>query len=384
MVRTKRQAREVIAGEGQGRPSPGEKNLHKDRPLQGVRYLTSTLVCVDPARSLGHLLHRPGDEGVRGCVIPQPPMKLSCTVLALMAIARGDPASPSPRWVQAAALPVALHDVSGAVIGGKLYVAGGAMTDWGPPQVFRAYREVWCLDPESGCWSVAATLAHPRIYAATVAFQGKVWVVGGDIIDDAGVRRSTLSVDIVDPVSGRVSSGPSLPAFQPAPLGLVTGGRLYVMGASDRSLPGRVDSLGAGETRWKPEPAGPVNMWALAGAERDGLLYVCVPASGLWSFDPARGSWSHIGGPTAPRSPEVVSWRGEIWIIGGRDLADPTQVEIFEPGSGRWRLAPPIPEPLAWGAAAVVGDRIHVVGGAAGTRDPARPFVFSNRTWVLR
>jgi hypothetical protein len=286
------------------------------------------------------------------------------------------PATPGP-WRVMTRMPASNHDLSAAVVDDFLYVAGGLTAEWGYPARSHAFNELWALDARTWTWRIAAKFPQPRIYCATVAFQGRVWIVGGDVVSAEGRRRSTTSATIFDPKTGIVVAGPDLPVAQPAPLALVARKRLYVMGTANRESPGRMDSIGPDETSWRREPDGPPRMWALAGAAWENRLYVAVPHTGLAVFDPETRRWNISGGPTHPRSPQVAAWRGEIWLIGGRDIAKPRDTRIFNPRTLGWRSGPPLDRELAWGAAAVVQDQIVVTGGAAGP-------CYSDRTYVLQ
>ena len=59
----------------------------------------------------------------------------------------------------------------------------------------------------------------------------------------------------------------------------------------------------------------------------------------------------------------MTAYRGEIWMMGGRDISDGKQTLIFSPLSRTWRNGPPLPHELSWGAAAVIADQLIVTGG---------------------
>jgi hypothetical protein len=276
------------------------------------------------------------------------------------------------------------HDISAAVSGGRIYVAGGLTEHWGSPPRRHAFDEIWEFQPGAAAWSTVARLSSPRIYCGTVAFADEIWVLGGDTVDPNEVRQASSRVEIFAPASRTLRPGPDLPVAQPAPLALALQDRLYVVGAGDRESPGRMDSLGTGESAWRREPDGPAAMWALAGAADASHLYVCVPGSGLWRYRPATRLWQALGGPVQPRSPQVARWRDEIWILGGRDLADGRAVWIFAPATGRWRPGPSLPEPLAWGAAAAVDGALYLIGGAWNSSQSPNGFDYSDRIYALR
>ena len=291
-------------------------------------------------------------------------------------ITAASPPSPVAQWKTVAQMPASNHDISAAVLDGFLYVAGGSTAEFGTPFRFHAFDEVWQLDPAQWTWRTVAKFPQPRIYCATVEFAGKIWVLGGETLHADGQRRAAKTVNIFEPATGALTVGPELPEAFSAPLALVAGERLYVMGSGSKTERGHVFSLGYRETAWRREPDALPRMWALAGASLGGRLYVCVPFTGLASFDPPTGRWEIIPGPTQPRSGQVAAWRDEIWIMGGRDITDQSETRIFNPITRAWRTGPALPRPLAWGAAAVVNDQLVVTGGAAGPS-------YNDRTFVL-
>ncbi len=296
-------------------------------------------------------------------------------------------AAPAAAWREVARMPADNHDLAAAVTGGKLYVAGGVTNDYQGTGRVKAFDEIWELDPRTWSWRAAARFARPRIYCGTEAFGERVWIAGGDILHEDGQRRATTIVETYDPKTGALERAPDLPFAPPRPLALAAAGRLWVVGTidrDDRTGRGQLASIGPGEKAWRKEPEALPKMYALAGAALNDKLYICVPETGLAEFDPATRAWRVIPGPTQPRSGQVAAWRGEIWIAGGMDLADRAETRIFNPAQGTWRMGPPLPNPLAWGAAGVVDDQLVVTGGAY-YKDVTgkRRATFSDRTLAL-
>ena len=296
-------------------------------------------------------------------------------------------AAPATAWREVVRMPADNHDLAAAVTGGKLYVAGGVTNDYKGTGRVQAFDEIWELDPRAWSWRAVAKFARPRIYCGTEAFDGRVWVAGGDILHDDGERRATMLVETYDPKTGALERAPDLPFALPRPLALAAAGRLWVVGTLDRTGRagrGQFASIGPGENAWRTEPEALPKMYALAGAALNDRLYISVPETGLAEFDPATRAWRVIPGPTQPRSGQVAAWRGEIWIAGGVDLADRAETRIFNPAQGTWRVGPALPNPLAWGAAGVVDDQLIVAGGAyhKDITGPRRA-IFTDRTLAL-
>ncbi|MEY2878190.1 MAG: hypothetical protein RLZZ15_570, partial [Verrucomicrobiota bacterium] len=227
-------------------------------------------------------------------------------------------------WREIARMPADNHDLAAAVVAGKLYVAGGATNDYKGTGTIHNFDEIWELAPPSSSssssptsspssawsWRAVAKFARPRIYCGTAAFDGRVWIAGGDILHEDGQRRPTTLVEAYDPKTNTLTRAPDLPVALPRPLALAAAGRLWVVGARDRVERGQFASIGPGETAWRVEPDAPPKMWALAGAALADRLYYCVPDTGLAEFDPATRAWRVIPGPAQPRSAQVAAWRG--------------------------------------------------------------------------
>ncbi|MFN7625126.1 MAG: hypothetical protein ACK5RS_18465, partial [Acidobacteriota bacterium] len=80
---------------------------------------------------------------------------------------------------------------------------------------------------------------------------------------------------------------------------------------------------------------------------------------------------------------QMAAWRGEIWMMGGRDITNLAETRIYNPRTRTWRMGPELPIPLSWGAAGVVGGRLYVTGGAAERSADDRTWIYNDRTFRL-
>jgi hypothetical protein len=290
------------------------------------------------------------------------------------------------RWQLVDRLTAGDHDLSGDVLNGKFYMAGGQNAGWGYPAVPHVFRELLAFDPRTMRWSTVAQLDQPRYYNGTSFLDGRIWIIAGYTRDQAYKPVRLNSVVIINPTTGSRTAGPSLPLPLDNPLAMHVGGRIYVAGSelastttptSGPQRPCLLLSIGLGETAWRREPDGPPFLIALAGTVQDGAIYLALAGNGLGRFDTLKKTWSVVPVAHAARSPQMAAYKGEIWIMGGRDIEHQDATTIYSPRNGSWRQGPNLPRPLAWGAATEVGGRLMVVGGAAGRG-------YNNRTFVLR
>ncbi len=285
-------------------------------------------------------------------------------------------------WEIVARMPASNHDLTAAVLQNKFYVAGGLTEEWGFPTRSHPFDELWELDPKNWQWRVAGKFGRGRIYCATAAFDNKIWVVGGDVIEADGTRHAVTSVQIFDPHTKNISEGIPNTIARPMPMALAANGRLYVMGneRDKYDQPGQMESIGAGETTWRREPDAPTGMGPLAGATLDGKLYVTVRDRGLLIFDTTTKRWE-LDAIFKPRSCQMTAYRGEIWMMGGRDTAGEDQTLIYSPQTKKWRQGPLLPRPLSWGAAEVINGKLIITGGAASY---GKDYLYNDLTFVLR
>lgn len=292
--------------------------------------------------------------------------------------------SPTNPWRKATPLPWRNHDISAVTLNGRIHVAGGLARLGAEPHPGTAFATLLGRAPDTGRWACYASLRAPRIYAATTAFSGEVWVLGGDEVTPGLGRQPVVAVESFGPDRWAAQVRPPLPLALPVPVAAAVGETLCAVGRPPGSDRLAAFALYEPVGSWRELAAGPRTTCAIAGCGAEDCLYVAIPGESLWSFTPSCGGrWRSVGGPAMPRSPQMAVSRGAIWILGGREAGAGTEVLIYEPAAARWGCGPVLPEPLAWGAATVCQDELFVIGGA--WDDPTQPggWSYSDRTWVL-
>lgn len=272
------------------------------------------------------------------------------------------PAGPGFNSTAAAPLPVPRSEVAGVAWQGRLVVAGGFLSDggssgqvdaWRPDggwerlpdlpeprnhagaavhadrlhvvggydQGGRASARVWSLGDGEDRWRAEPMLPAPRA-AAVVVSDGQRLVVAGGVVDGA------VSSSAVVFGAGRWTSGPPLATAREHPAGASSGGRVYALAGRTAGLDSNLDvveSLGPGESSWRPEPSLPV---ARGGTSADTVNGVVCIAGGE---DPAGtepvvlclrgGAWEVVGRLTEPRHGlAVVALSGALHVVAGGPL----------------------------------------------------------------
>jgi serine/threonine protein kinase len=147
---------------------------------------------------------------------------------------------------------------------------------------------------------------------------------------------------------------------------------------------------------WRTLPPLPTPRQNMAAAVLDGTVWVIgglAPGSKgsrkVEGYDPVINEWK--AGPDLParlHHEMVVTYKGELVVIGGwiPKGSDPSAVEsdrVYALRDGSWHQLASLNRPRVAGAAAVVGDRIVVVGGQSKKRLLDTTEVFDGKRWTV-
>lgn len=175
---------------------------------------------------------------------------------------------------------------------------------------------------------------------------------------------------------------------------------IYFISSRDKGNGGSTGSASKPTTEtqagWKPITNARVAREAAATTQADGTIWIFggLGSDGSVSgrhegYDPAIDSWK--GGDDLPvpvQHAMSVTWQGTPVVLGGwRAEGANTQIatdKVWRVVNSRWVELPPLLQPRAAGAAAVVGGRLVVTGGVgANGRLLNTTEVFDGNTWKL-
>jgi hypothetical protein len=168
---------------------------------------------------------------------------------------------------------------------------------------------------------------------------------------------------------------------------------------SGTSPPARDPAAGSAPAAgWLPRHAAPVAVQQVNATVLDGRVWVAggVTSSGEATastqfYDPAINSWDQ--GPPLPEPLNhamLVTYHDQLVVIGGfhgrgHDLLAETSARmlLLDNKTGKWVDGPPLGHPRGAGGAAVVGDKIVVVGGRTGNPEQlvTQTEVYDGTSW---
>lgn len=220
-------------------------------------------------------------------------------------------------WSLGAPMPTARSEITSAVLDGKIYVVGGFEASGGNSDVVEAY------DPYADAWQRVAPLPVRLDHAMAASDGGTLYVMGGYRVFGAEISSATYEYD---PQADAWTERAPLPLPRAAGAAVAVDGVIYIVG-------------GVG-----PEPTVPLAYDVAADAWRE-----------LREFASSTASREHL-------TAQAVD--GRIYVIGGRwQGVNVDTVEVYDPASDSWQTLAPMPTARGGLASAVIGGRIHVVGG---------------------
>jgi len=269
----------------------------------------------------------------------------------LGALERYDPSSQS--WSKLPDMPTPRGDLGAAVVGRRLVAVGGE----GPTSVFPTVES---FDITTRAWSSLPAMLTPRHGIAVATVGTSVYGIDGAQVPSHGVSTNIAEVLPFTPAA-TVTSAPSASVSSP----------------------------------WRAVHSAPTARQEVASTVDDGVVWVIGGITGPTSstakvegYDPAIDTWK--SGPDLPlplHHAMAVTYNGEIvvmggWVPQGGNLNGQTSNKVFKLQGSAWVELPPMTAPRAAGAAAVVGNRIVVVGGQADGQLLPFSEVFDGTKWA--
>jgi N-acetylneuraminic acid mutarotase len=254
-----------------------------------------------------------------------------------------DPAT--NKWTRKKQMPLPAHHVAAVDYRGKIYLFGGggkvdsAEGNWYP------LDNSWEYDPVKDTWKALAPMPTARGSAVAAVVGGKIYVMGGASVHPGAKlasltpalpHRSLATNEMYDPATNKWESRSPMPtARNHASIGAVNG-KIYVIG-------GRVGSVfvNASATDIVEEYDPAIDSWGIARARmptaRSGVAYgthggkiyvaggeylnsqVVGAFRDLEAYDPAANAWTMLAPLPLPRNAPAVAVLGNrLYLISGQ------------------------------------------------------------------
>jgi N-acetylneuraminic acid mutarotase len=269
-------------------------------------------------------------------------------------------------------------EISGAVLGDKIFVIGGA-----------DYREdgavdtVEIYDPVSNEWASGPSLPYVLDHAPSVAYDGKIYVMGGFLEG----KTTTDKMLIYDPETNEWTEGTPMPSSTAAAVAEVVNGSIYVIGGLDieHNPVDRNEAYHIENDTWTSKASMPGEQGRkhhAASAEVDGKIYVIggrlfgngVPneindaltnLDDNWMYDPKKNNWTQMESMPIRRSGfTAAALDGKIYVFGGQAAEGSIiNAESYDPDENRWAIEPNMKIDRSGLSAVAYNNKIYVLGG---------------------
>ncbi len=260
-------------------------------------------------------------------------------------------------------MPIANSEFGAAVIGGKIYAAGGFLEE--------NEHALLIFDPAAGRWSVGPDLPTGTHHAGVVAVQGKLYVVAG-----TGLASSTLQ--IFDPATETWSEGAAMPTARTAMATVVRNGKIHAIGGSRSIITGGAvtahEVYDPATDSWEELAPLPRASEHVFGGVLGGKIYVVGGRNNLANrndtqiYDPVSDTWTQGARMESPASGHAVGVHdGKIYAYGGEDIgggAVSNVLQSYDPAADAWTLLEPAPEALHGVGHVLFRGKFYILGGS--------------------
>lgn len=310
---------------------------------------------------------------------------LSGLLLAASAFGQG-------KWIKLAPFPDPSEELLGASAGGKMYVFCGLAPGWVPKALVYEY------DPATDKWAKKKPMGLPSHHVAFTEYRGKIYAFGGFVLPQSG-PAAWVPINNAweyDPANDSWKALAPMPTRRGSPVAVTIGDKMYIIGgavpgpnqtavhpARPHTSVGTVEEYDPATNTWRarasmPTPrnhatAGAVNGKAYVIGGRVGAAFISGGSSNIGvieGYDPATDSWSQglARMPTARSAGAGGAYGGRVYVTGGeyqdyRMMATLKAFEAYDPATNSWQTLPSLPVSRHGLAAAVIGNRLHMVSG---------------------
>lgn len=232
-------------------------------------------------------------------------------------------------------------------------------------------------------WTAAATMPRARAYAPAAEYRGRIYVAGGAISDANGLEIAR-SVDVYDNKSWTAAQRMQSRRYGHALVAYKSG--LYALGGNDAEA-AMLSSVEVFDGHsWQPAPAMLSPRAGHVAAVLNGKLYVFGGASDGTSVEAFDGErWAAVEGdmPSARREFAVATMGDRVLVLGGyigNSSNTLATVDAFDGHS--WHAEPPMAVPRYHLSAAVFEGKLFAIGGSSNTTvDVDAVEVFNGTRW---
>ena len=278
-------------------------------------------------------------------------------------------------WTYKADMPTVRSFFGGGVVDGKIYVIGGA------PSNFSVTSAVEMYDPIVDTWTKMANMPSARCGHATCTFDGKIYVFGG--VSPDAYSTAKKNVYVYDPQIDAWTQKSDMP-YAIAWCGIaVVDDTIYLIGGMLSNLSPPVSTVMAYDpiTESWTQKADMPTARGLSACVVDGKIYAIGGAKEDWRvfsykhvevYDPSTDTWTRKSDmPTERWGLGTCVVHRKIYAIGGWSGSDAcTANEVYDAIADTWTTKSPMQQKRNGAFVCSIADKIYAMGGAYNLPQP--------------
>jgi N-acetylneuraminic acid mutarotase len=270
-------------------------------------------------------------------------------------------------WSSGAGMPTARFGAFTGVIGGKIYVVGGA-TNSG----YQVTNVNEIYNTQTNTWTTGAPDPTSRELGASAVVNGVLYVIGGST---GGSNPLTL-VEAYDPVTNSWTTKASMPTARNSMPAVVDKNVIYVIGGYDPNTQvwyDTVESYNTTTDTWTEEAPLPVaTSWEAVGllgatiVAADGQVSPGTPVGTNEGYNPTTNTWAGLTADATPRLEACfAAINGELYVAGGANATQVLSVnEAYNANTKAWTTLASMPNAVETAGSATVAGHLYCFGGA--------------------
>jgi len=297
-------------------------------------------------------------------------------------------------WEVKTPMQVARGGLGVAVVNGKIYAIGGS-TESGitPDNLGADYKaKGWIVgtneeyDPATDTWIFKMPMPTPRYNFAIVAYQNKIYCIGG--ASNFQPPRTILSGvnEVYDPSTDTWETKASLPIPRSGLQANLVNGKIYLIGGLPNGTLNEV--YDPATDTWSMKTSMPTKASYYASSVFDDKIYVIGGyGSGKLTqvYDPKTDVWSRGSNSSlsvtdgAAGATDGVMASKRIYVLGVLNFLyqDAPPNRIYNPKIDAWTLGAAVPTNRLRFGVAVVNDKLYAIGGTVRKYEPLGDVIYT-------
>jgi len=280
-------------------------------------------------------------------------------------------------WTEISTMPFPVSEISGALLDGKFYVAGGLLAGVQTTSQLQIYAV------ETNQWTLGAEMPRGRNHHVTAALDGMVYFLEGteSLMPPPYARyRTGYIYSVVENTWSRTAPAP---ANRVAASAVVIGDSIYLVGGMlfDPSAEGELEARGVqrylpAQDAWEELAPVPRELEHSVAVSLNGAIYLTggrepKPSASVYRYDLVQDVWTEVAPMNEPRSAHAaLVLGGKIYTCGGERFLPETgaevvrSCEIYDPDSDSWSFGPELPFGIHGLTGFVYLDTLYLLGGS--------------------